>query len=177
MKRPTLLTLSLALTLALAGCGSRSLGNKIDDQFIPSAVRSNITRAHSDLGSTTSHLVITSYNGVVLLTGQTPRAELKELAGRAAGTTKDVKKVYNELQIAAPSGGLARSNDALMTSKIKSEMLVYNDIPSSQIKVVTENGIVFLLGIVTRQEGQRAANLVSGVSGVQKVVKLFEYTD
>ena len=120
---------------------------------------------------------MTSYNGVVLLAGQTPRAELKQLAGQAAGRTQDVKKVYNELQVMTPSNALARSNDALITSKIKANMLLDTTIPSSKIKIVTENGIVFLLGLVTRKEGQSAANVATTHSGVQKVVKLFEYVD
>lgn len=177
MKQRLTLALLLGATLLISGCGSRSVGNKIDDQFIPSNVSSNIERAHADLGSKSSHIVVTSYNGVVLLAGQTPRAELKQLAGQAAGRTQDVKKVYNELQIMPPSSALARSNDALITSKIKANMLLDTAIPSSKIKIVTENGIVFLLGLVTRKEGQSAANVATSHSGVQKVVKLFEYVD
>lgn len=177
MKQRLTLALLLGATLLISGCGSRSVGNKIDDQFIPSNVSSNIERAHADLGSKSSHIVVTSYNGVVLLAGQTPRADLKQLAGQAAGRTQDVKKVYNELQVMTPSNALARSNDALITSKIKANMLLDTTIPSSKIKIVTENGIVFLLGLVTRKEGQSAANVATTHSGVQKVVKLFEYVD
>ena len=77
----------------------------------------------------------------------------------------------------APSSILARNNDAWLTTKIKSQMLTDGAIPGSRIKVVTENGIVYLLGLVTKQEATRATNLVQGVSGVQKIVKLFEYID
>ena len=72
---------------------------------------------------------------------------------------------------------MARSNDALLTTKIKTQMLADNSVPSSRIKVVTENGIVYMLGLVTKQEAARATSLVQSVSGVQKIVKLFEYID
>ncbi|MBU2013069.1 MAG: BON domain-containing protein, partial [Gammaproteobacteria bacterium] len=72
---------------------------------------------------------------------------------------------------------LARSNDSWLTTKIKTQMLADNSVPGSRIKVITENGIVYLLGLVTRQEGNRATNLVQSVSGVQRIVKLFEYID
>ncbi|MES2820637.1 MAG: BON domain-containing protein [Pseudomonadota bacterium] len=172
-----LVLIVLAFSLLLGGCGNRSLGNKIDDQFTAPKVREQITRAHADLNDTTSHIVVTSYNGAVLLAGQTPRPELKELAEKAARSVQGVKKVHNELQVIAPSSTLARSNDALLTTKIKTQMLADNGIPGSRIKVVTENGVVYLLGLVTRQEGLRATNLVQGVSGVQKIIKLFQYTD
>lgn len=177
MMRSPLILIVLALSLALGGCGSRSIGNKIDDQFIAPEVRQNIARAHADLNDTTSHIVVTSYNGVVLLAGQTPRAELKGLADQAARSVQDVKKVHNELQVLPPSSTLARSNDTLLTTKIKTQMLADNTVPGSKIKVVTENGIVYLLGLVTHQEALRATNLVQSTSGVQKIVKLFEYTD
>ncbi|EGH09180.1 putative lipoprotein, partial [Pseudomonas savastanoi pv. glycinea str. race 4] len=109
--------------------------------------------------------------------GQTPRADLKAIAEQAASSVQRVKKVNNELQVMAPSSLLARNNDAWLTTKIKSQMIADASIPGSRIKVVTENGIVFLLGLVTQDEANRATNLVQGVSGVQKIVKLFEYID
>jgi len=120
---------------------------------------------------------VTSFNGIVLLAGQTPRADLKQLAEQTASQVQKVKKVNNELQVTGPSSMLARSNDAWLTSKIKTEMLTDSTIPGSRIKVVTENGIVYLLGLLTQAEATRATNLVQGVGGVQKIVKLFEYID
>jgi osmotically-inducible protein OsmY len=75
----------------------------------------------------------------------------------------------------APSSILARNNDAWLTTKIKTQMLANANVPGSRIKVITENGIVYLLGLVTQQEGAQATTVVQGVSGVQKIVKLFEY--
>lgn len=188
--RPHLLV--LALCVAASGCssvltatrdgpiddnrGTRTIGSKIDDSLIETKAAVNIAKAHPDL-ETGSNIVVASYNGVVLLAGQTPRAELKELAEQAAGSVQRVKRVHNELQVIRPSSGLARSNDAWLTTKIKTQMLANQDVPGSRIKVITENGIVYMLGLVSRQEGNRATSVVQSVSGVQRIVKLFEYID
>lgn len=165
------------LAVLLSACGSRSFGNKIDDQFIGPEVVRAIKDAHIDLSTSTSHIVVTSYNGIVLVTGQTPRAELKELAGKAAHSVSSAKKIHNELQVTHPTSGFVRSNDGLLTTSIKTRMLSYNDVPASKVKVVTENGVVFLLGIISRAEAQRATSVVQDVNGVQKIVRLFEYVD
>lgn len=177
MTRNPLILATLALSLLLSACSNRSLGNKIDDQFLAPDVSSAVSRAHPNLSSPTSHVVVTSYNGVILLAGQTPSTELKEKAALAARNVQGVTKVHNELQILKPTSALVRSNDALMTSKIKTLMLADSTVPSTKIKVITENGIVFLMGLVTRAEGASATNVVAGVAGVQKVIKLFQYTN
>ena len=189
-KRLSLLVLTLCL--GVSGCssvinasreapidddrGTRTFGSKIDDSLIETKAAVNIAKASPDLDNN-SHIVVTSFNGIVLLAGQTPRADLKQLAEQTAAQVQKVKKVNNELQVIQPSSMLARSNDAWLTSKIKTEMLTDSAIPGSRIKVVTENGIVYLLGLLTQAEANRATNLVQGVSGVQKIVKLFEYID
>ncbi|WP_339081396.1 BON domain-containing protein [Pseudomonas sp. TMP9] len=177
MTRSPLILAVLALTLALAGCGNRSVGNKIDDQFIAPEVSSSVARAHIDLSSPTSRIVVTSYNGVVLLAGQTPRSDLKAIAEQAARKVSNVTKVHNELQVMRPTSLLARSNDSLLTSRIKTQMLADSSVPGTRIKIITENGVVFMLGLVSRVEATQATNLVQSVSGVQKVVKLFQYTN
>ncbi|MCW2269862.1 BON domain-containing protein [Pseudomonas sp. GD03860] len=184
--------MALTLCLSLTGCssvltatrdtpieddrGTRTFGSKIDDSLIETKVAVNVAKASPDLDKN-SHIVVSSYNGIVLLAGQTPRADLKSLAEQAAGQVQRVKKVHNELQVLPPSSILARNNDAWLTTKIKTQMLTDNSIPGSRIKVITENGIVYMLGLLTQQEATRATNLVQGVSGVQKIVKLFEYID
>ena len=183
--------LALTLCLGISGCtsvvnasreapieddrGTRTFGSKIDDSLIDTKVGVNIAKADPALDND-SH-VVTSFNGVVLLAGQTPRADLKAKAEQAAAAVQRVKTVHNELQVLPPSGFLARQNDTWLTSKIKTQMLTDPNIPGSRIKVVTENGIVYLLGLLTKQEAAQATNLVQGVSGVQKIVKLFEYID
>jgi osmotically-inducible protein OsmY len=177
MTRNPLILAIFALTLALAGCGNRSIGNKLDDQFLAPKVISQIQSAHADLTAPTSHIVVTSYNGVILLAGQTPRAQLRDLAEQSARLVVGVKKVHNELQVQPPSSGLARSNDTLLTTKIKTRMLANSAVPASNIKVVTENGIVYLMGLVTREEANQATELIQNVSGVQRIVRLFQYMD
>ncbi|AMB86849.1 phospholipid-binding protein [Pseudomonas agarici] len=184
--------LALTLCLGLSGCssvltatrdepindnrGTRTFGSKIDDSLIQTKVEVNVAKADPAL-EVSSHIVVTSFNGIVLLAGQTPSQELKAKAEQAAAAVQRVKKVNNELQVLQPSSFAARSNDAWLTSKIKAQMLTDSSIPGSRIKVVTENGIVYLLGLLTQQEATRATNLVQGVGGVQKIVKLFEYID
>ncbi|NWC11038.1 BON domain-containing protein [Pseudomonas agarici] len=184
--------LALTLCLGLSGCssvltatrdepindnrGTRTFGSKIDDSLIQTKVEVNVAKADPAL-EVSSHIVVTSFNGIVLLAGQTPSEELKAKAEQAAAAVQRVKKVNNELQVLQPSSFAARSNDAWLTSKIKAQMLTDSAIPGSRIKVVTENGIVYLLGLLTQQEATRATNLVQGVGGVQKIVKLFEYID
>lgn len=156
--------------------GTRTLGSKIDDSLIETKAAVNIAKASPELDQG-SHIVVVSYNGVVLLAGQTPRAELKQQAAQVAANIQGVKRVHNELQVLPPSSGLARSSDTWLTTKIKAQMIGDESIPSGRIKVITENGIVYLMGLVTRAEGQRAANAVQSVAGVQRIVKLFEYID
>ncbi|MEN5091992.1 BON domain-containing protein [Pseudomonas protegens] len=184
--------LALTLCLGITGCssvitatrdkpidddrGTRTFGSKIDDSLIETKVAVNVAKANPDLENN-SHIVVTSFNGIVLLAGQTPRPDLKAMAEQAASEVQRVKKVHNELQVLPPSGFLARQNDGWLTTKIKTQMLTDASIPASRIKVVTENGIVYLLGLLTQQEAAQATSLVQGVSGVQKIVKLFEYID
>ena len=184
--------LALTLCLGISGCtsvvnasrespiqddrGTRTFGSKIDDSLIETKVGVNVAKANPDLDNK-SHIVVSSFNGVVLLAGQTPRADLKAQAEQAAAAVQRVKTVHNELQVMQPSSLLARNNDAWLTTKIKTQMLADANIPGSRIKVVTENGIVYLLGLVTQGEANAATSVVQSVSGVQKIVKLFEYID
>ena len=177
MTRNPLILVTLVLGLVLGGCSNRSIGNKIDDQFLEPNVANAISRSHPDLTGPTSHIVVTAYNGAILLAGQTPRADLKEKAAQVANGVQGVKKLHNELQVLQPTSALARSNDALITSKIKTLMLADSKVPSAKVKVVTENGIVYLMGLVTRAEGAAATNVASGASGVQKIVTLYQYTN
>ncbi|WP_071873068.1 BON domain-containing protein [Atopomonas hussainii] len=180
----------LALIVSLSGCGSllsatrdepihdnrgtRTTGSAIDDTLIETKVTVNIDKAHPDL-ATASRVINISYNGVVLLIGQVPRAELKDLAARAAQNVQRVKRVQNELTVGPVIPFTARSSDSLLTTKIKTQMLADNSIPGRRIKVITENGVVYLMGLVTRQEASLATNLVQGVAGVQRIVRVFEY--
>ena len=130
--------MALTLCLSLTGCssvltatrdtpieddrGTRTFGSKIDDSLIETKVAVNVAKASPDLDKN-SHIVVSSFNGIVLLAGQTPRADLKSLAEQAAGQVQRVKKVHNELQVLPPSSLLARNNDAWLTTKIKTRSI------------------------------------------------------
>ncbi len=155
--------------------GRRSFGSVIDDQSIETTATVNIRKTDSALER--ANVAVISYNGSVLLTGQVPSEDLRERAAQAAANVKNVKSVRNELTVGENAGLAARSSDALITTKIKSKLLTAANIKDSRVKVVTENGVVFLLGLVTRAESEIAAKAAQDTGGVQKVVLLFEYVD
>lgn len=121
------------------------------------------------------HINVTSYNYTVLLTGEVPTAQAKADAEKAALEVQNVKTVVNELQIAGTSSTASRSNDAYITSKVKSNFLGNEKFKPTDIKVVTEASVVYLLGLVTRDEADAATEIARGTGGVQKVVRVFEY--
>ncbi len=122
-----------------------------------------------------SHIVVTSFNQVVLLTGQTPTASLRVKAENIAKKTPQVKRVYNEITIQEPTSFSQRSKDSWITSQVRAKMLAKKDLKSGSIRVVTENSEVFLMGIVTREQSDLAVEVARQVSGVSKVVKVFQY--
>lgn len=122
-----------------------------------------------------SHIEVTVFNDVVLLTGQTPSQGLKEQAEHIAKSVPDVSRVYNQLSIQGPTSSLTRTSDSWITTKIKTQMLATEDLKSSSIKVITENGVVYLMGIVTQQQADISVDIARQISGVQKVVKIFQY--
>jgi len=121
------------------------------------------------------HVNVTSYNYTVLLTGEVPTAQAKADAEKAVTDVPNVKTVVNELQIAGTSSAASRSNDAYITSKVKSSFLGNAKFKPTDIKVVTEASVVYLLGLVTREEADAATEIARGTGGVQKVVRVFEY--
>jgi len=166
---PFLLVAMLALPLSLmSGCAntkgqteSRTPGNFIDDEAIETLVIRQIRK--SDPGLKKAHLSAVSYNGIVLLLGQVDNEPLKRKA--------------LEIEISGPISRVARSNDAWLTSKVKSRLIARRDIRGSRIKVVTENSVVYLMGLLTRDHAQKAVEVAQKVFGVQKIVKVFEYID
>lgn len=155
--------------------GERSFGTYIDDQKLETVTRVNLNKAHPALKG--SNIGITSFNGVILLTGQVPDNEMRALAGRTAQQVHSVRQVYNELQVRGSTTVLARTSDSWLTTKVKSVLLASKEVDSGRIKVITENGVVYLMGLLTRQEAENAAELARTVGGVQKVVKAVEYID
>ena len=151
----------------------RTAGTMLDDELIEDKALDAVY--HDQELWNQSHLNITSYNNVVLLTGETPTPELRARAEKIVLGIPKVRQVHNEITISAPSSMLSRSSDSWITSKVKTSMLTNDNVPATRIKVVTENGIVYLMGLVTRAEGDAATDVARQVSGVQRVVKLFEY--
>ena len=143
----------------------------LSDQEIEFTAGSRINDALKDQG----HVNVTSYNYTVLLTGEVPTVQARADAEKAASEVPKVKTVVNELQVAGTSSTASRSNDAYITSKVKSNFLGNGKFKPTDIKVVTEASVVYLLGLVTREEADAATEVARGTSGVQKVVRVFEY--
>lgn len=122
-----------------------------------------------------SHVEVTVFNRVVLLTGETPTAELRALAGQLAHHSPGVTRIYNQIVISGPTSTLIRTSDSWITTKIKGQMLANERLKSGSIKVVTENGTVYLMGIVSRSQAAIAVDIARQVSGVQRVMKAFQY--
>lgn len=122
-----------------------------------------------------SHISITSHNQIVLLTGEVTSDELRIQAEKIAQSTPNVHRVYNELVISEPISIGQRSKDTLMTGEIRSRMLAKEGLASGSIRIITENATVFLMGTVTREQSNLAVEVARQVSGVNKVVKVFQY--
>jgi len=188
MKRsPLLLIAVLAQSAALQGCApiiaggaattavvtsdQRTTGTVIEDQVIEAKAADFFS---ADAGLQQSNLHATSYNQTVLLTGQAATDELRKRAVEYVSRIAKVRHVYNEIEIASPLPLSVRSNDTLLTTKVKTKLFTIKDLKSTDVKVVTENGVVYLMGLLDVPTGDAVAEVVAGVAGVRKVVKLFE---
>jgi osmotically-inducible protein OsmY len=123
------------------------------------------------------HLNVTSYNGIVLLSGEAPTVAARDGIEEIARKTDRVRSVQNEMVVGPSTDLSARSNDSYITSKVKARLVEANKVPANLVKVVTERGVVYLRGLVTRQEGEIAASIAATTDGVVRVVKVFEYTN
>lgn len=121
------------------------------------------------------HINVTSFNHVVLLTGEVLSHALRDYAVDIVSKVPKVKRVYNEIAVADLSTFASRSNDTWITTKVKTNMLGAKGFDSTRVKVVTERGSVYLMGIVTQEQGNRAAEIARHVEGVKRVVKMFQY--
>jgi len=167
-----------AATGANAAHDRRTLGAYVDDEGIELKARLAITE-DKELYSQT-HVNIISVNGVVLLVGQAPTETMRLKVEELTKEIEKVRVVHNEMTIAAPNSYMTRSSDSMITAKVKGSLFGikgHEGFDPTRVKVVTENGIVYLMGILFRSEADTVATKASRVSGVQKVVKLFEYLD
>lgn len=156
---------------ALAIDDRRTLATQAEDKTIFAKAE---TRIIERLGNQV-HVNITSFNRRVLLTGEVPDERTRTEAERIAGGVENVAIVVNELQIAGISSLTARTNDAIITSKVKGNFVDEREVQANAFKVVTEASVVYLMGLVTRAEGDRAAAVAARTSGVKQVVKVFDY--
>jgi len=174
------LTLSGCIPLVIGGVAAtasvatdrRSAGAQLDDELIEDKTAVQVLERFK---GNDVHLNVTSYNGNVLLTGEVPFESVKTDIGEIAGRMPKVRSVQNDLLVGAATGLGSRSNDTLITSKVKARFVESNQFQINHVKVVTERGIVYLLGIVRPAEGNAAAEIARTTSGVQRVVKVFEY--
>jgi len=151
----------------------RTSGTYIEDQNIELKAQSRLSEKLGDQ----VHLNATSYNFSLLLTGEAPNAMLRSEAQTIAQSVPNVRQVFNEVAIGPLSSFTDRSNDSYLTTKVKARMVDANKFNIVHVKVVTEAGVVYLLGIVTRKEAEDATEIARTTTGVTKVVRLFEYLD
>ncbi|HEX7644116.1 MAG TPA: BON domain-containing protein [Burkholderiaceae bacterium] len=156
---------------ALAATDRRTLGAQTEDKEIAAKANARLSKAMGE----GNHVDVTSYNRKVLLTGEVHDEQAKQLAEQEVRQVTGVQDVMNELEIGFTSSLSSRSNDAYITTKVRTALVGERNLNSNAIEINTERGNVYLLGIVTPTEGQIAAQLASNVSGVQRVVKMFEY--
>lgn len=155
--------------------GSRSLGTLYNDQLIETSAVDAILRASPLLAN--AHVSAVSVNSIVLLIGQVPSEATKIIAGEKARGITNVRKVHNELLVSGSASYVVRTSDTLITTKVKARMVNETAFPASRIKVVTENGVVYLMGLVTQTEAEWAVKVASNAGGIQRIVKVFEYID
>ncbi|GAP35052.1 BON domain-containing protein [Piscinibacter sakaiensis] len=148
----------------------RTSGAQIEDQ----AIELKASRRIAELTGERVHVNVTSYNRLVLLTGEALTEADRATAGEAASRVENVRSVVNELAVMGHSSLTVRSNDSILSGKVKASLVDAKDLMANAFKVVTERGTVYLMGRVTEREANRAADIARSVSGVQKVVRVLE---
>ena len=159
-----------AVAGSLVAVDRRTSGTQLEDQGIKLKAANRIREALKDRGNVN----VNAYNRRVLLTGEVPTEADRAAAAAAAGQTENVAGVVNELMVGFNSTLSSRSNDVLVGTKVRATLVDARDLMSNAFNVVVERGDVYLMGIVTEREANRAAELVSTISGVRRVVKVFE---
>jgi osmotically-inducible protein OsmY len=151
----------------------RSAGTMVEDDTIESKAQKRIDEKYKD----SARVSITAYNRFALITGTVASEQAKMDIERIVGSIPNVKGIANELLVNSASGSGARGGDSLITSETKMRFVRSNAFKADHIKVVTENNVVYLMGLVTRAEADASSEIASTTKGVQKVVRVFEYID
>ena len=155
---------------ALMATDRRTSGAQVEDQAIELKAINRVREALGDRG----HVSVTSYNRLVLLTGEVPAEADRVAVEQVLARVENVRSTVNDLAVMGNSSLTSRSNDTILTSKVKASFVDARDMLSNAFKVLTERGTVYLMGRVTEREAKRAADLARSISGVQKVVRVFE---
>lgn len=182
--RAALVAVTIGLLLGsagLAGCVSlrgddltlRTPSEVIEDERIERLARQRIKASDGRLA--TSNVNVQSYHGIVLLTGQVEDQALRAEAERLVAEVPKVRKTHNEIQVGGATNFVTRANDKLLAAKVGSRFIAREDVDLARIKVVAENGVIYLIGVVDRQQADAAAEAARTVFGVRKVVKVFDY--
>jgi osmotically-inducible protein OsmY len=158
---------------ALMAADRRTAGTYLEDEGIEDRAINKISINYHD----TAHVNVTSYNRHVLLTGEVPNEEAKAGVAKIISDLSNVKVVSNELVVGPNTDISSRSNDTLITTNVKLRFINNKTFQSDHVKVVTENGTVYLMGLLYRKEADAAADIAATTGGVQRVVKVFEYLD
>lgn len=152
----------------------RTTGNYVEDQNIKTKFA--YLYYQDEQLSDQTHVNVTSYNRQLLITGEAPTEQQKIKLSNIANQIKNVRRHFNEVIIGEPSSMGTRTNDTYLTSKIKTSVFTnMSELDGAQVKVVTENGSVFLMGLVTRKQGDQITEIARKTNGVKRVIKLFEY--
>jgi osmotically-inducible protein OsmY len=158
-------------TAALMATDRRTAGIYIEDESIELKAMARLR----DGSFPAAHAAATSFNRRVLLTGEVANEEMKKQVEEAIRSIPNVKEVTNELQMAGASSIASRGNDALISSNVKARMVNNGRFSPQHVKVITESGVVYLMGVVSPAEGDAAVDIARNTSGVSRVVKVFEY--
>lgn len=151
----------------------RTFSKQIDDQSIEFVAHNELNKQKALSKNTNLHVI--SMNGTVLIIGQAPNSYLRDLAIKTIQDVPDIVTIYNQVRIGSTTAITTQSNDIWLTSKVKSALLANGDVNAKDIKVVTENSEVFLLGLVTKQEADIVVEITRNINGVSRVFKAFEY--
>lgn len=183
----TRMFLCLSVLLLLQGCmsaamtGASTVYNRqglkatFKDQYITLKAYQKLELDNKRKEFANANVTVTAFNGEVLLAGQVPEAWQKDRAEEIVKGIPDVTKVYNVLAIASPSSTLTRVSDTWLTTKVKAQMIASEDMDGSKVKVVSENGTVYLMGLVVASQADVAVDIARHTTGVTQVVKMFSY--
>ena len=155
--------------------GKRTPGAYVDDQLIETKSKVNLKKVDTRFAQ--AQVRIDSFNGVVLLTGNVPASEMRDSATEIIRKIRKVRRVNNELRVSPPRSFGAKAGDAWLSNKVKTRLRFTKKAPHSRVNVVTNNGVIYLMGLVTHKEAETIVNVAKKSYGLQKIVRVFEYID